>query len=89
MVFGNEVHQTPDLCKGFPCAIPSSDIFVFLQHWYSSPRILESSIHSNRLVGAQLPKGEIKLSIVSLCLLGLAELLLPDKCRLWLASCVA
>ena len=48
--------------------------------------ILESSIHSNRVVGAQLPKGEIKLSTVSLCLSGLAGLLLPDECRLWLAS---
>jgi hypothetical protein len=89
MVLGNEVHQTPDLCKSVPCAIPSSDIFVFLQRWYSGLRILGSSIHSNRLVEAQLPKGEIKLSTVSLCLLGLAELLLPDECRLWLASCVA
>jgi hypothetical protein len=51
--------------------------------------ILESNIHSNQVVGPQLPRGEIKLSTVSLCLSALAGLLLPDECRLWLASCVA
>ena len=84
-----ECHPTPDLSCVIPCAMMSRDVCILLQRQYTNSSILEQIVHAYPIAEGQLPKGEIRLNDVSLCTSTWLERGLPDKCRLWVASCIA